>query len=65
MNHELDDEPVVYLIVRQSPDCSPKMVEIMGACRTLASADEMREALFAKTGIRTHVEWVHFTDEED
>jgi hypothetical protein len=55
----MSDPLVVYLVVRQSPDCSPRMVEIMGACMTLEDADHLREYIFEKKGQRCHVEWLH------
>jgi hypothetical protein len=56
---EMADPPVVYLVVRQSPDCHSRMVEIMGACMTLADADALREYIFKRKGVRCHVEWLH------
>jgi len=64
MNHELDDEPMVYLVVRRSPDCSPKMVEIMGSCLTLERADYLRSYLFTKDGTRCEIQGLH-TEKED
>ena len=50
------DAPIVYLVVRPSPDCSPRMVEIMGACWSLADADALREYIFEATGHCTKVQ---------
>jgi len=50
---------VVYLVVRQSPDCAPMMVEVIGACMTLADADALREYEYERTGRRCHVEWLY------
>jgi hypothetical protein len=55
----VDEPKVVYLVVRQSPDCSPQMVEIIGACWSLEDADALREYVFEKKGLRCHVEWLH------
>lgn len=51
--------PTVFLVMRQSDDCAPKMKELLGATWTLADADELRDYLFRTKGIRTHVEWLH------
>lgn len=56
------DPLVVYLVVRQSDDCAPNMVEIMGACMTLADADSLREYVFKRLGKRCHVQFLHPED---
>jgi hypothetical protein len=55
----MDDPLVVYLVVRQSADCSPRMVEIIGSCMTLADADALREYAFQASGKRCRVERLH------
>lgn len=52
----MDDPLVVYLVVRQSADCSPRMVEIIGSCMTLSDADALREYVFEVNGKRCRVE---------
>ena len=55
----MDDPLVVYLVVRQSADCSPRMVEIIGSCMTLSDADALREYVFQVGGKRCRVERLH------
>lgn len=40
------DKPIAYLVLRKSPDCSPKMVEIMGVTQTYVGACDLRDYVY-------------------
>lgn len=55
----MSDPLLVYLVVRQSPDCAPWMVEIMGSCMTLEDALYLQQYIFEKKNQRCHIEWLY------
>lgn len=46
----------VFLIVRRSPDVSPKLVEIKAVCASRELATEYREEIFEREGVVTMIE---------